>query len=248
MSTNATRQANRELDVFAQFISITGLPIDPASVQICCPPAPDIECRHDIDGPLSFELTELIHHDFAATCGRQSTTQDVLYKVHQQLPAAHKNAFDQQFGTAYLYFHFQAGTTTNKVRGNIRDVFSELSSLRNDFEGQVDTFASNTVSKFVKSVKISRGEFVGPSFGVRISGGLGVPVVPAIRKKLANSYTSDHPIELLGYLDFAGMLPPQLWQGAANSYFADLSDLGPFPRIWVVNLRTASIEIVHPPT
>ena len=246
MTTNSTQQTDRELEVFGRFISIAGLPIDPDSVQKCDPPAPDILCHHDTDGPVTFELAELINHEFSARLGRQCTTQDVLETVHEQLPAGDKNAFDQRFGNADLYFKFCPDTTTNKVHGNVSDVFGELSALPNGFEGDVNGFASKSVSKIVESVSISRGGFNGPVFSVQNTGGLGDSVVPTIQNKLTKTYESDHPIELLGYLDIAGMFPPQLWKGPANTFFQSLSDLGPFRRIWVVDIRNESVEIVHP--
>lgn len=245
MSTNATKQTVRELDVFARFIHMAGLPIDAASVQKCEPPAPDILCRHATDGPLAFELAKLINHDFSARLSRQSKTQNALESAHEHLPAPAKQLFDQQFANANLYFTFHPDATKNKVRGKLSDVFAELSGLPNGFVGDVNDFASNPVKKILKSVSISRGGFNGPNFSVENIGGLGDSVVPKIKDKLAKTYESNCPIELLGYLDIAGMFPPQLWKGPANAFFAGLSDLGPFRRIWIVDLRNGSVEIVH---
>lgn len=245
MSTNATQQTARELEVFARFISIARLPIDPDSVQKCDPPAPDILCHHDTDGPLAFELTELINHKFSERLWRQSDTQGVLVTAYEQLSAPDKLRFDQHFGNTNFYFKFLPGTTTSKVRGNIADLFGELANLSDGFEG-VNHFHSKSLSKVVESVSVSRGGFNGPIFSVENIGGLGDSVVPAIQNKLGKTYQSDHPIELLGYLDLAATFPPQLWQGPAYAFFAGLSNLGPFRRIWIVDIRNESVEIVHP--
>ena len=245
MTTNSTRQTDRELDVFSRFISAARLPINPDSVQKCDPPVPDILCRHKTDGPIAFELTELIDHGFSAGRGRQSKLQSVLETLHRRLSAVEKCKFDQQFGNANLYFSFHSRAATHKVRGNLFGAFRELSSLPTGFQGTVSSFVSQSVRKIVQSVSISRGGFIGPIFSVKSNGGLGDSVTPTIRKKLAKTYESDHPIELLGYLDVAGMFPPQLWRGPAAALLADVSELGLFRRIWVIDIRSRTVEIVH---
>ncbi len=245
MSKHDEKQTVRELEAFARFVSIARLPIDPESIQKCDPPAPDVLCHHQTDGPLAFELVELINHEFSERLGRQSTTQEVLESAHEALPAADKQSFDQQFANAIIDITFTPGATKNKVQGNLHDVFAALLGLPNGFNGDVNDFASKSVSKIIESVSISRGSFNGPIFSVQNISGLGDSVVPKIKDKLAKTYQSDYPIELLGYLDIAGMFPPQLWKGPADAFFADLSDLGPFRRIWIVDIRNGSVEAVH---
>jgi|688.fasta_scaffold11273_13 hypothetical protein len=239
------KQDDRELDVFARFISIAGLPIDPASVQKCHPPSPDILCHHATDGLIAFELTELINHDLSARLGRQCTSQDVLELTHEQLPPDGKQSFDDKFGNANLCFKFHSDTTTKKVRGNLSEVFVEFSRLPNGFIGEMNDFASRSVSKIIESVSVSRGGFTGPIFSVENVGGLGDSVVRTIQKKLTKTYQSVCPIELLGYIDLVGMFPPQLWHASAIRFFAGVSGLGPFRRIWIVDIRNERVVIIR---
>ncbi len=246
MTDESTRKAKRELDVFRRFVSITALAIDPDSIRNRVPPAPDILCRHNTDGLVAFELVQLIDHGFASRCGNQSDIQDVLGSHYEQLEDERKAAFDQRYGNAMLYFRFKCKTTGAKVRGNIAAMFSELSDLPDAFEGIVATFKAKRVEEFLKSVSISRGAFNGPEFVVENIGGIGNSTIPAIKKKLTKTYTTEHPIELLGYLDDAAMLPLQLLIGRTEEFLNGLPDLGPFRRIWVVDLRNERLAIVCP--
>lgn len=57
----ATEQnkGRREIEIFICFVSASGLPINPATVEKRQPPEPDISCTHREDGRLAFELAEI---------------------------------------------------------------------------------------------------------------------------------------------------------------------------------------------
>lgn len=245
MCTNDETKSKRELAVFARFISISALPIDPEAVESRKPPEPDILCQHATDGSVAFELTELINHDFVQRLRNQESLQRELELAHEKLPENIKQSFDQQFANANLYFSFQAKATLKKVQKHLPDVFIELSQLLFEFTGRVDCFESKFVAKIIKSVSISRGGFNGPAFSVENIGGVGDSVVPKIEDKIRKAYHSRHPIELLGYLDLAGTLPSKLWEAPADRFFASLTDLGPFRKIWIVDIRNESIARVY---
>lgn len=64
MSGEETK-ARRELAVFADFVRLSGVPIDLASVEKRLPPEPDLLCTHNSDGPMAFELVELCDPNLA---------------------------------------------------------------------------------------------------------------------------------------------------------------------------------------
>ena len=53
------RKANREMQVFLEFLQKSELPIKRDSVENRMPPEPDILCRHKEQGFVAFELVEL---------------------------------------------------------------------------------------------------------------------------------------------------------------------------------------------
>jgi hypothetical protein len=54
-----------ETEVFSRFLELSGLPIDPSSVEKRLPPEPGILCRHETKGTVAFELVEMCDSNLA---------------------------------------------------------------------------------------------------------------------------------------------------------------------------------------
>jgi hypothetical protein len=245
LTDNAVKQSKHEIDIFKQFIKIANLPIDAASVEKCNPPAPDILCMHLTEGPLAFELVELIDNSFSTRLGRQSTIEERLEKAPRKLSDVAQRQFYQRFENANLYLKLRPGATKNKVDAILISLFDELSTLPNTFCGNIRHFKSNLIANVIESIAVSRGQFQGPVFSIECVGQIGASLVPRIKDKLIKNYKSEYPIELVGYLGITGMFPEQLWQGRANSFFANVSDFGPFRKIWIMDLRKEIVTSFH---
>jgi hypothetical protein len=59
-----------EIKVFNEFISASGLLIDPASVIKQNPPSPDILCQSSDEGPMEFELVEICDRNIASVSSK----------------------------------------------------------------------------------------------------------------------------------------------------------------------------------
>ncbi len=57
--SNEETKGHRELEVFREFARLSGLSVDLGTLEKRIPPEPDLLCRHDVEGPLAFELVEL---------------------------------------------------------------------------------------------------------------------------------------------------------------------------------------------
>jgi hypothetical protein len=89
-----------EVEVFKRFLPMSGLPIDPRSVEKQTPPSPDILCVHQTDGPISFELTELCDPNIAQMLNADDPTPKFVWtsdpsprifrkKLRKTYPVAH---------------------------------------------------------------------------------------------------------------------------------------------------------------
>ena len=58
-------KANREMQVFLEFLQKSELPIERDSVENRMPPEPDILCRHKEQSFIAFELVELCDEEIA---------------------------------------------------------------------------------------------------------------------------------------------------------------------------------------
>jgi hypothetical protein len=60
----------REVTIFEQFVKLSGMPVDPRSIEKREPPEPDILCTHVEQGCLAFELVELCDSTIAQLVSR----------------------------------------------------------------------------------------------------------------------------------------------------------------------------------
>jgi hypothetical protein len=60
MSDNAAIQSKTELNVFRAFAKLQRLPIEMESIEKREPPEPDIRCNLKDNGPITFEMVEIL--------------------------------------------------------------------------------------------------------------------------------------------------------------------------------------------
>lgn len=237
-------QSEREIDAFTRFASVAAIPIDPQSIEKRNPPEPDILCCHLHDGPIAFELVELLDENFAGRLGRQLNSVSALEAFYDQLPVDERIAFDVRFGNAAIFIDLQDGITHKRLQANCNELFRELAATEPNFAGVLVEFTSKVVRKLVKAIEISRSDFRGPAFTITNIGGVGNPVIDSIQTKLRNSYRSIHPQELLAYFDWRNLLPENFWKSAAERFLNALPNTEPFRRIWIVDLKIGKVECV----
>src|SRR5262249_48664946 len=103
----------------------------------------------------------------------------------------------------------------------------------------------------LRSVWIGRRpRLVGPLFNPDASAWVGDPTVPAIGEKFwkafGNIYKTDHPIELLAYIDGTPMLPEDVWRSALAEFIASQQEPLPFRKVWVFDCGEGRVLLAHP--
>ena len=78
----ADRHGLREKKIFSLFAEACALPVRPESIEKRNPPEPDILCEIKGEGPVAFEMVELIDQNIA-----QGTNEQIRGQVSQ--PASH---------------------------------------------------------------------------------------------------------------------------------------------------------------
>lgn len=77
---------NREIEIFAQFVSASKLLIDPTTIEKREPPEPDILCTHLNEGPQAFELVEICDPTLAKFMA--TVTEGGAYYIRTADPSA----------------------------------------------------------------------------------------------------------------------------------------------------------------
>ena len=71
-------RAEREREIFATFAEVAPFTVLPGSIKSRNPPEPDILCQIENQGPVGFELTELIDQAYMARLGLMFNTKQYL--------------------------------------------------------------------------------------------------------------------------------------------------------------------------
>ena len=74
---------------------------------------------------------------------------------------------------------------------------------------------------------------------------MGDPTVPRVRKKFATEYETQHPVELLAYIDRNLMLPDEVWLGNLSDFLKNKERPLKFRTIWVFDMWEKRIKFEY---
>ena len=198
MSTEPrTSQISDEMNAFKAFVSASKEPIEMSSVESKNPPEPDIACRYLNGGSITFEMVELLDPNFKRTYEIQQGKVQAMYAHLDSMPLSQREAFSRHYHNADILINFHTHLSLNKIRATLPRVFEELASLPPTFDDFLDSFSTAGLKDSVQSIAVARGGFYGPLFNGQSMARIGDPCVRTVQNKLAKSYTTAHPIELL---------------------------------------------------
>jgi len=129
------RQAKTELIIFRAFAEVCELPIDVMTIEKREPPEPDISCKINGGGTITFELTEIIDRGFANMIGKQNDTKTMLDNYYFNLPKNMKEDFDSLYSDAIIFINFNNSISMRQRERLFPKIFNHLLGLENGFEG-----------------------------------------------------------------------------------------------------------------
>ena len=242
------RQSKIEIDVFTQFVDISGLAIDKGSIVKAKEPAPDIRC-HNLSGvELTYELVELLDPGYAQSVDSAIDGKRIMNEHYQNLESDKKKEFDRKYSNADIYLSIKKGTTKAKFKKQISHLFGELLSFPDGYSGTFTTFKDPVLRRLLEKLRISRAAFVGPMFNLNSFSWIGDPTESALLSKFSKIYETDCPLELIAYIDRNIMFPDKVWRPATEDFFEKHGNFGQFCKVWIVDLTKRSIEFEVPAT
>lgn len=234
----ADRHDNKELPIFNLFAAARGLRVE--SVEKRRPPEPDILCNVAGEGPVAFELVELVDQKrIAKPVSDQFTLMDRLRDGYRGLPDEARAEFGKRFGNVWVEAKMRPSITLNR-RERIADrILDHMMTLDPGFEG---TFSMNEKGVEVALVKVKRRDsLAGPHFRVPATTFYDPIPLERLRAKFAKSYVSSTSIELLAYYDRQhAPLEEQLRELAA--FIEEHVASSRFRRVWVFDVRDRRIH------
>jgi hypothetical protein len=235
-----------------QYFGFTVLPETISSRQ---PPEPDILCQVADQGPVAFELVEILEQDAAELTSKMSTLREALLEHQGVLIPEDIEQLTRKFALSRVAIGFDYDKPLRELQAAIPKIYTWLIHV-------VDGKAPGEAVVPVVPTELRgavRFVHLQPSphaeIDVHFSLSLGnTPFSRVSRKLVCNRYSTDVPIELLAYSHDQPWLSDESWIATAKSTFTPLMDdsirRGHIRRIWVYNVaerRTArAFKMVYP--
>ncbi|MFH1672624.1 MAG: hypothetical protein ABIF87_04275 [Pseudomonadota bacterium] len=239
------RHAKKELAIFSDFAKAVSLPVMPGTTEKRLPPEPDILCQVHVEGTIAFELVQLIDPEFARRFDLLLKTKTGLRHHYESLPQDGRIAFQKAFGNALLYFKFEEDASLRQRLKSLELSFRLLLRLQPAVEGEV-LKNEKRLKGILKGVHITRGDFSGPIFDPESFGAVGDPTRKEIDKKFQKRYKTQHPVELLAYIDIHPMFPDDIWLPGVSKFVKENLKGSVFRKTWVYDVHNKSVRYEYP--
>jgi hypothetical protein len=239
-------QGRHELRIFRSFAAAASLDIAPGSIKKVNPPYPDVHYLDKDGSPMAFELVQIFDNGLARCISDQITVQSLLYEEYYKLPRALRTRLKPIVGNALIGVWFKPSASLRARKRAIPAVLSRLQQLTTATETELSI--PPDLRTTVRRLRISRGEFVGPSFYVDAVTSFGDPIIESVNQKFKKSYAGADPIGLLAFYELQRPSPQDLWLPRLSEFVVENLHLSPFTRVWVYDVVRQNVQFVYPAT
>lgn len=243
-----SRQERAEIEVFGQFVQAAMLRVEQGSIQKRNPPEPDILCHVEGEGPVAFELVELIDRDFARKINTAIDLKGRLEELFNQLPQNERDEISHRFGNAVVEVVPRNGASSRRVESDLPNVLRALQTAPFGLEDMVSATALGLEATEINHLLVARGELNGPCFDLDTTLTCSDPTVERIAAKFKKNYKTTAPIELLAYSELQPPAPGNTWKPSLLEYCQSNLGQSPFRRIWIFCIRSREILLTFPET
>lgn len=226
----STDHSKRELNVFSGFAAVCGLCIVPNSIEKREPPEPDVLCQIQDEGPIAFEMVELLDQvRIARPRGIQAEISDGFRDAYRSLSEGEQARLQERLGNATVRVHMSRAVSSHRRRAAVGELLKLLLDIDTQFEGE---YLLPPKLRLLASLKIVRGNFAGPRF-TAISDSVYDPTpLKGLEAKFGKIYTTTSPIDLVAYFD-SQHAPPENKIVSLQQLIKSLIDSSGFRRVWV---------------
>ena len=242
--SNGTIQGQHELRIFRSFAAAAGLDVAVQSIRKRSPPFPDVYCLDKDGSPMAFELVQIFDNGLARSISDQITVQSLFYEEYYNLPRALRTRLKPFVENALIGVWFKPSASLRARKHAIPSVLSRLQKLTTATETELSI--PPDLRPTVRRLRISRGEFVGPSFYVDGVTSFGDPIIESVNQKFKKSYPGADPIDLLAFYELQRPSPQDLWLPRLHELVVENLHLSPFTRVWVYDVVRQNVQFVYP--
>jgi hypothetical protein len=249
-----TEQEEGERAVFEAFAAVCPLAINVASVKSRRPPEPDILCEVQGEGPVAFELGEVINEALERATSERVAARRHFRTVYAALPAEDRARIEARIGgVPALFVGFVSGTPPSRWRRAVQPILATLvarSLAENEedrlCEGDIPVWRIPVLRTLLTDLEVRRSSNGAPFFGVIEMTEVADATRSLLEKKFSRAYRCDAPIELVAY--HVGAPPPSEpdWLAATVDFIRSRWPQSPFRRIWLFDGFARAVLLVHP--
>lgn len=246
---NALKEA-RERAIFSEFAQRVGLPVIAGTLQSRQPPEPDVLCEIQGQGPVAFELVELIDQDFQERVATLGRFDHLLRSYPNELPDADRAQFQEKYAHAAVAVTFKL-LPLRQLKASLPELFRWLRLDVPPDANTLDLAMPTALQMVFDRIAVQRPMPL-LDISATSSGYLADPTFDSVREKLqVKGYCTPHPKELLAYTTFDLLLPMEAWQPKFEQPLIALLNTSTFRRLWVFSLgqsgEPGALKLVHPP-
>jgi hypothetical protein len=186
---------------FEMFCEAARLPLIPESIEQPDPPAPDLVAELEGSGRVAFELVRLNDPDHLTRFRLMQQMPGFLERQFAALPAERRLALTARYIDAEIIIDFQGAATLAQRRRVLPYVWVVLEGLPDGHQGKVDLYGREPPAELAL-MWINRIRTDGRARFRSQTTGFVLPLrVEEIERKLRKRYETDHPLELLAYVE-----------------------------------------------
>ncbi len=193
---------------------------------------------------MAFELVQVIDEGYASCINDKVSLESLLYEKYYNLPTSVRSRLKPIMGNALIGVWFKSSASRRARELTVLAIISRVQQITTTTE--IEPSLTPNLRKNVKQIRISRGDFVGPSFNICAVTSFADPVIDNVRQKFTKTYTNSIPIELLAFYELQRPSPQDLWLPGLSEFVIMNLDVSPFSRVWVYDVVQQKVKFVHP--
>ncbi len=241
MTADRDTLGRSELEISRRFAGVCPLGIIPEPIEKREPREPDILCKIRAEGPVAFEMVEIIDQDVAKRYNDMLDLSRQLTEKYEGLPHPAHARLSATLGNALVHVCFSHDASMVARRRAVPAILQFLATVAPEFFGECNRPVAG-----VDSIRIARGRFNGPCFDVDAGGSVGDPTIARLREKFGKTYETKTAIELLVHYELNPMFPDAVWLPGVRNLAATELNASPFRRVWIYDVGYNAVKFVYP--
>jgi len=243
-------KAWRERVIFRLFAKAARLPVKTRSIRSRPEPEPDIRCSLLGDGPVAFELGEIVTPGFAEATNQRQPLRQQFREAYGLMPETVRALIETRLGGApTIQVGFARGTSPGKWRHAIPPILATLADMADCLEaGEVPVWRLPAMKGFVDEIHIQRDSGGRASLHVMELTEVFDETQQLLTKKFRKQYGGNAPTELVAYYISQPPSKRPDWLAATEEFIkSNLTPASPFRRVWLFDHFRQAIPLVYPP-